>query len=282
MVKPTTVAFIVPYPIGHAPSQRFRVEMLLPILDEAGVKYSVLPFMDEATWKVMYKGGRAIQKALGILKGYFRRLGQLPRAASADWVFVHREAAPLGPPIFEWILAKVLRKKLIYDFDDAVWIPLESGKHRWANHLKCHWKVTRIIRWSHTVAGGNDYLCDFARIHNNSVVKIPTVVDTDIRYDRLKEHVEKTPVIVGWTGSHSTLLYLQDFSRIIAELQEEITFTFLVIADQAPDLPIANLQFIPWNPANEINDLLRMDIGVMPLHEDRWAEGKCGFKLIQY
>ena len=32
----------------------------------------------------------------------------------------------------------------------------------------------------------------------------------------------------------------------------------------------------------QIADLLKMDIGIMPLQNDKWSEGKCGFKLIQY
>lgn len=277
-----SVAFLVPYPPGRAPSQRFRVENFLPLLDAAGIRYRLLPFMDAATWADVYKSGSTLRKVLGIMRGYLRRIGHLFIAARAGYVFVHREASPLGPPVFEWLLAKVFCKRLIFDFDDAIWIAASGGKHDWANRLKCHWKIGRIIGWSHMVAGGNDYLCNYAREFNPSVVRIPTVVDTDTRYDGVKEHMADRKVVVGWTGSHSTLIYLQDFSRTIAELQRELDFTFLVIADQVPDLPIPDMQFMPWRPETEIDDLLRMDIGVMPLFEDPWSEGKCGFKLIQY
>ena len=82
--------------------------------------------------------------------------------------------------------------------------------------------------------------------------------------------------------SHSTLQYLDNIVSIIKELQEEIDFTFLVIADKNPELPLKDFQFVPWAAATEIQDLLRMDIGSMPLQADTWSEGKCGFKLIQY
>lgn len=277
-----SVAFLVPYPPGRAPSQRFRVENFLPLLDEAGIQYRLLPFMDAATWADVYKSGSTVRKVLGIARGYLRRVKHLFIAARASYVFVHREASPLGPPVFEWLLAKVFRKRLIFDFDDAIWIPATGGKHDWAAVLKCPWKIKHIIGWSHTVAGGNDYLCDYARQFNSSVVRVPTVVDTETRYNRLKEHTAEEKVVVGWTGSHSTLQYLQDFSRTVAELQGELDFTFVVIADQAPELPVPDMQFIPWRPETEIEDLLRIDIGVMPLFEDAWSEGKCGFKLIQY
>jgi glycosyltransferase involved in cell wall biosynthesis len=277
------VLFLLPYPLHRAPSQRFRVENLLPLLDDAGIEYTLRPFMDEETWNVLYKGGSALQKASGILKGFRQRWYMVLREAKHyDWIFIHREAAPLGPPLLERYLKKVLNKRIIYDFDDAIWIPNTSAENKLASRLKAFWKVPQICSWSHTVTAGNDYLCDFARKHSRArIVRLPTVVDTEQRYNQLKEHVEG-PVTLGWTGSHSTLKYLDEIMPVLQELQERLDFNFVVIADKKPELPLRNWQFIPWNAETEIPDLLRMDIGVMPLTADTWSEGKCGFKLIQY
>lgn len=277
------ILFLLPYPLGKAPSQRFRVEALLPLLDEAGITYTLRPFMSAATWQVLYKGGSALQKALGVLRGYWGRLKTvLVEARRHEWIFIHREAAPLGPPIFEWYLKKVLRKNIIYDFDDAIWIPNTSAQNRIASSLKAFWKVSRICSWAHTVTGGNDYLCEYARKQGTGrVVLLPTVVDTTSRYNRMKQH-STGHLTVGWTGSHSTLKYLDEAMPVLAALQEAFDFTFLVIADKKPDLPLRDWRFIPWSAATEIEDLLQMDIGIMPLTHDAWSEGKCGFKLIQY
>jgi glycosyltransferase involved in cell wall biosynthesis len=277
------ILFLLPYPIGKAPSQRFRVEALLPLLDEVGFRYTLRPFMTNATWQVLYKGGSAIRKAAGILRGYLGRLKTvLWEAPHYDWVFIHREASPLGPPVFEWYLKKVLGKKIIYDFDDAIWIPNTSAQNSLAAGLKAFWKVSRICSWSHTITAGNDYLCAYARQHSKGrIVKMPTVVDTSLRYNRLKQHGEQD-ICVGWTGSHSTLKYLDQVKGAIAALQQELSFRFLIIADKEPQLSPAVAEFIPWNPQTEIEDLLKIDIGIMPLTHDPWSEGKCGFKLIQY
>src|SRR5688572_27930848 len=40
--------------------------------------------------------------------------------------------------------------------------------------------------------------------------------------------------------------------------------------------------FVPWSKATEIAELSKFDIGIMPLVHDLWAEGKCGFKALQY
>ncbi|KAK6027995.1 glycosyltransferase, group 1 family protein [Ostertagia ostertagi] len=236
------------------------------------------------TWQVLYKGGSVTQKAIGIISGFLKRLKLvLWDIRKADVIFIHREAAPIGPPVFEWILTRVRRKKVIFDFDDAIWIPNTSAENKLAASVKAFWKIPKILSWVDTVAGGNDYLCKYATSQNaTNVVRIPTVVDTNNRYNRLKVHSPGHKTVVGWTGSHSTLKYLDELMPVLQALQERLDFTFLVIADKQPELPLKDWEFVPWNAATEIEDLLKIDIGVMPLTADAWSEGKCGFKLIQY
>jgi glycosyltransferase involved in cell wall biosynthesis len=251
-------------------------------MDAAGIKYRIATFIDEPTWNVLYKGGSMPQKAWGIIKGFLKRFKTiLFDIHGYDYVFVHREASPLGPPIFEWIASRLWRKKMIYDFDDAIWIENTSAENKIASLLKAAWKVKYICMWSYKVSVGNDYLCNYARQYNNNVHLIPTCVDVEIMHNKVKQH-QNNNVVVGWTGSHSTLFYLDELIPVIQELQQELDFTFLVIANKDPQLPLKNYMFTPWKEETEISDLLKMDVGVMPLTPDRWSEGKCGFKLIQY
>jgi len=276
------VLFLVPYPLKHAPSQRFRVELYLPYLEEAGIEYKLAPFMDEATWEILYKGGSSLQKAFGIIRGYLKRIKTvLFDVHKYDYIFVHREAAPVGPPLFEWLIAKLWRKKMIYDFDDAIWIPNTSSENKIAAWFKCFWKVTYICKWAYKVAAGNDYLRRYASQYNKNAHRVPTCVDVERMHNKLKEHKEGKTV-VGWTGSQSTLFYLDMLLPVLQQLQDELYFTFLVIANKNPHLTLQNFQFLTWNESTEIEDLLKMDIGLMPLQADAWSEGKCGFKLIQY
>lgn len=281
--KSTKVLFVVPYPVRHAPSQRFRVELFEPYMKEAGIDYKIAPFIDARTWHILYKQGSAAQKAWGIIKGYLKRLKTVLIDIHAyDVVFVHREAAPMGPPVFEWIISRLWRKKMIFDFDDAIWIPNTSKENKLVGWLKCFWKTAHTCKWSHTVIGGNDYLCDYAKKHNNkNVVLIPTCVDMDRMHNGLKEHTAGT-VTLGWTGSHSTLPYLDEIVGALQYAEKHWQTRFIVIANKEPELPLKNIQFISWNEKTEIADLLKIDVGVMPLKNDEWSEGKCGFKLIQY
>ena len=74
-----------------------------------------------------------------------------------DYVFVLREASPVGPPFFEWVYARLFKKKIIYDFDDAIWIPQISESNSWARFAKSFWKVKRNCQWAYKVSVGNSY-----------------------------------------------------------------------------------------------------------------------------
>jgi glycosyltransferase involved in cell wall biosynthesis len=275
------IHFWVPYPTGVAPSQRFRVELFLPRLEKEGYSVKLLTFLDRKAWGVLYKPGQKFLKAWGTVKGYFRRMAHLFESTKADYIFIHREATPLGPPIFEWLLTKVFRKKLIHEFDDAIWMPGGETISFKKKFLKATWKIRHIIKWSYKVVAGNKFLCDYARQYNSSVFLIPTVVDTTYGHFKQKDQTEGEKIVVGWTGTHTTLHNLEVIEGVIPELKKEIDFDFLIISNKPPQW---NFDFIykQWELATEQEDLLKMHIGIMPSKQGPWFEGKCGFKLIQY
>jgi glycosyltransferase involved in cell wall biosynthesis len=48
------------------------------------------------------------------------------------------------------------------------------------------------------------------------------------------------------------------------------------------DLPDIPIQHVEWSEDTEVKEIQRFDVGIMPLPDDPWERGKCGFKLIQY
>lgn len=272
------ILFLFPYPIGTAGSQRFRYEQYLPKLKSDSLDFQ--SFIDEATWEVLYKEGHQWAKTKGVFLGFIRRFMLLFRVHKYDVVFVHREATPVGPPIFEWLIAKVWGKKIIYDFDDAIWMTNTSSQNSLASRLKWHRKVSQICGWSNKVSCGNAFLADFAKKYASQVVINPTTIDTKSLHIPLNTSNE--PIVIGWTGTHSTLKYLDDFIPILEDLRIQLKFEFMVIADKEPAWSFPELRFVPWAKETEINDLNQIDIGIMPLQDDQWAEGKCGFKALQF
>ena len=176
---------------------------------------------------------------------------------------------------------KNLQKENNLYFDDAIWIPFVSKKNRIAFFLKFYSKVGRICKWSYKISVGNSFLGNFAKRFNSNVVLIPTVVNTKDVHNRIQQHETDKPV-VGWTGSFSTLKFLDLILPVLQRLQEKYDFNFIVIADQDPRLALKNYRFIKWNRHTEADDLLNIHIGLMPLYDDEITKGKCGFKAIQY
>jgi glycosyltransferase involved in cell wall biosynthesis len=275
------VLILAPYPRGAAPSQRFRFEQYIDALAERGIRCTFQSFWDNATWEILYKKGHAASKLFGFARGWLRRFALIFSLRRFDVVLIHREAAPLGPPLIEWLIAKVFRKKIIYDFDDAIWLPNVSSSNKLAAYLKWHSKVASICRWSWKVSCGNAYLADYARRYNPNVVVVPTTVDTSYHQGVGQTSTAKNNVVVGWTGSLSTNVYLESLEDVLSRLAERCDFEFVVISNQPPLLRFPH-RFVKWSKDTEVEDLAQLSIGVMPLPADEWSKGKCGFKLIQY
>jgi glycosyltransferase involved in cell wall biosynthesis len=279
--KPVSVYFIVPAPLGISPGQRFRFEHYLSYLKENNIRFRISSFYKLTAWKILYLPGKKIRKTFYVLSGFATRLADLFRIGRCSYVYLYREATPVGPPAFEWIIAKVLRKKIIYDFDDAIWIPVTSEFNKAVSKFKRPGKVSKICRWSYKISVGNQFLKQFVLKNNSSVFIIPTVVNTETVHNLQQDQQTLLPA-VGWTGSFSTLKYLDIVLPVLQELQTQYDFTFVVIADKDPQLPLKRYKFIRWNKETEVADLLHFHIGLMPLYEDDISKGKCGFKAIQY
>jgi hypothetical protein len=150
--RPTSVFFLIPAVIGISPGQRFRFEHYLDYLKEKNIRCKLSSFYSPAGWDILFRHGHALRKALSVLRGFCKRTIDLFRLAGYDYVFVYREAAPLGPPIFEWIIARLLRKKIIYDFDDAIWIPASSQYNRVARYFKWYRKTGAICGFLQSIS----------------------------------------------------------------------------------------------------------------------------------
>ncbi|MCX8492213.1 MAG: glycosyltransferase family 4 protein [Cyclobacteriaceae bacterium] len=227
-----------------------------------------------------------MSKVMGVLTGFIKRVLTLFVVPRFDFIFIHREATPLGPPWFEWIASKIFRKKVIYDFDDAIWLTPTSKENSFAAKFRWQSKTESICTWSYSISCGNDYLASFAKQFNKRVIVNPTTIDVRNVHNPylFPPKIKSDRLVIGWTGTHSTLTYLDMIVPVIQSLEKKLHnhFEFHVIADKNPNFALSSFRFIKWSKETEIQDLLQFDIGLMPLIDEIWAKGKCGFKALQY
>lgn len=272
------VLCLVPYPTSGA-SNRLRVEQYVPLLRERGIELIVSSFLDGTAYGILYRPGHAVAKLLAVLRGGFRRMRDLLRARRFDLVLVHRESAPIGPPVVERVLG-VLGVPYVYDFDDALFLaPVHPVNRRWA------W-LRHASRYADTATGAaavvtvNEYLAVWARGYNDSVTVIPTPVDTE-RYRPRSGPRAPGPLVIGWIGSSTTAPYLHLLDEVFEVLARRFDLVVRVIGGRY-EHATARVEVRPWDLLREPDDIASFDIGVLPEPDDAWTRGKGAFKGILY
>lgn len=263
-------------------STRVRMLQFVPAWERMGYECDFQPFFDSATAAWLYEGGHLLRKMRVVLSGILRRTGALRSAAGRNTaLLIHRELYPLG---LTWELARLRRRgvRVIYDLDDAMFLPQRRGRGL-LSQLERPDSTAEVIGFSDWVVAGNQFLADYAaRIHPRVTV-IPTVVDTDRIVARPYDATSSRDPVIGWIGSHTTTKYLQLLEPVLARLACRHRFRLLVVGAGGP-LPFDGfpVEERRWELLREWEAFTSCDIGIYPLSDDAWTQGKCGFKAIQF
>ncbi|OIO80500.1 MAG: group 1 glycosyl transferase [Candidatus Omnitrophica bacterium CG_4_8_14_3_um_filter_43_15] len=272
------VLFIVPYS-SKGPSNRFRVEQYFPYLKAENIDYDISPFAFDKFYGILYVKGNFCKKTDYFIKAILIRFLDIIRAHRYDVVFIHREACPFGPPVFEWIM-HLLGKPIIFDFDDAIFLPNYNPVNRFYRFLKFPSKTRAIIKMSSVVIVANRFLEEYARKFNNSVHILPTPIDTKKFFVSEKKSERLT---IGWIGSPTTAFYLKIIFNVMERLSAKYDFILKIVgAKQNISVPGVKVENYDWSLEKEAEDFQSIDIGIYPLIDNQWAYGKAGFKAIQY
>jgi glycosyltransferase involved in cell wall biosynthesis len=274
------VLALMPALYDTSPGQRYRLEQWEPLLREHGVDITFASFEDEDLHALLYKPGMMGKKLQLVTRGLGRRLSLVRKVKDYDLVYILREAALLGPPVFERLIAQS-GVPVVFDFDDAIFVSYRSPSNGYLSYLKFASKTKTICRIASHVMVGNPYLAEYARQVNDRVTVIPTTIDTE-KY-RVPARKDKTgPVVIGWTGSYSTVQHLDTLRGALKKLAEKESFRLRVIGTPSYECAPVDVQAMPWRAETELEDLSEIDVGMMPLPDDRWSKGKCGLKALQF
>lgn len=276
------ILFIAAHRANRSPSQRYRFEQYFDFLKANGYEYQLSSIIEETDDAFFYQPGHLFKKFLFTIKSALKRLKDWKQANDFDIIFVQREAFMTGSTFFEKRFAGS-KAKLVYDFDDSIWIMDTSDANKKWEWMKSTKKTGEIISVSDMVFAGNKYLFDYAQKFNNNVKIIPTTIDTVI-FQRKQAYKNNEKICIGWSGSITTIKHFQEATNILKKIKQKYgdTVYFKVMGDDTYENKELNIKGIPWTSATEKDIISSFDIGIMPLPDDQWVKGKCGLKGLSY
>jgi glycosyltransferase involved in cell wall biosynthesis len=254
-----------------------RFYQYLPCLKSQGIHVETATLLDDSYIRNLNSGNSTDWAS--ILGSYLRRLRSLARSREFDLVWVEAEVFPWLPDWGElWLSWRHI--PYVVDYDDAAF-------HRYDLHSTpaVRWflghKIDRVMKHASLVVAGNSYLADRARQVGAAHIEIlPTVVDLG-RYPPSLSH-RGSDFVIGWIGSKSTTRYLLPLLEVWRQALGWEETSLRLVGSGELDLPGVTVDAWDWSESSEVQAVQSFTVGIMPLQDDPWARGKCGYKLIQY
>ena len=259
------------------PSSRIRCYQYIDYLGAHSVDVTSAPFLDNDYIKSFVSDGT--RRSNHVVAAFWKRVRWLLQARQYDLLWIQYEALPWLPDLLErWLMPSGV--PYVVDYDDAQFHHYDLNSSpvvRWL--LKD--KHDGIMARAAAVVAGNDYLATRARQAGAAeVVVLPSAVDVT-RY-RTSPNDTPSPFTIGWIGSPTTAPYLRVIADALREASRRLHARVVLVGSGPIDLPGVPVEVRTWQESTEADEIGAFDVGIMPLTDGPWEQGKCGFKLLQY
>jgi glycosyltransferase involved in cell wall biosynthesis len=261
--------------LGAGP--RLRTLQYIPYLERHGIHFDVSPFFPDEAITDLEQGKR--RRASMVAGSVIRRIRALCSVNRYDAIWLEAECIPLAPWLFERAFLS-WAPPVIVDYDDAVFHNYEKFTQPLLRPLLAD-KIESVMAFAAVVVAGNSYIGDRARQAGAKRVEIvPTVLEPE-RYP-VPDRRGRETLTIGWIGSPSTAPYLLETAAALHAVQRQFGVKVVVMGSGRFAIPDVDLHILKWSEAAETAAAASFDIGIMPLPDQQWTRGKCGYKLLQY
>ena len=263
-------------------STRVRFLQFIPYLDKQGITVEVFSLLSDNSISTKHQFFKLLFFRFIDL---VRAIKKLTKIKSNTKIHIYIELFPWLPFWLEFYLMNIFGiKSYSLEYDDA-WF------HRYDMHpnfiIKSMYKnkIAALMKHAQLVIVGNLYLANYARLSGAKNIEIiPTVVDLN-HYPNYAKHFNtalKSEPVVVWIGTPSTVKYLQLIGPALQALAVKLPFILRVIGGGNVSIAGVSVEIVDWSEDTEAANLQTSDVGIMPLLDNSWEQGKCAYKLIQY